>query len=171
MLRKRYVVALVALVLVGIAFFAVPLWGTRLTEIDVSSGRVRERVLVLGITVRQTARDTAFSRLVSKYVHDIPSPNYKPAFVGDVGLKRLWAEWVWGREFMCYRYGSAMGPMRMLPELLEAAHLGSDREAEIVTRMLTALREKRFPDMGQCVADVLAVLESQDGESGGLSRD
>ena len=131
--------AVLALAVVGLLL---QFGGERLTEIDVNSGRLRERVLVFGIVIREKVRETPFSGLVARHIGEATPPKYEPAYAKELGLMQLG-----GGGHTDYARCGAILPMNQLPGLFELFPSARAREAEIVTHMLTLLREDRAREM------------------------
>jgi hypothetical protein len=154
-LRWKVIAALVLLILMAFAAVYVPVTG--LGEIDVNSGRIRSRVIVLGITVRQNLADTPFSRLVSECGLGSTPPSYKPFAQNELGLKRFV-----GKEFVCYRYGAVMGPLDLFPKILEdLGPMDKARKTEMVAHMLGFLKTKDTRNMVKLMREMMAELESR----------
>jgi hypothetical protein len=50
----------------------------KLREIDVRTGKMRERIFVCGASIRERVNETDFSKLWLKYNHEYPEPHWQP---------------------------------------------------------------------------------------------
>jgi len=154
-LRWKVIAAFVLLILLAFAALYVPVTG--LGEIDVNTGRIRSRVIALGITVRQKLTETPFSRLVSECGLGGAPPSYKPFAEDELGLKRFV-----GEKFVCYRYGAVMGPLDLFPKILEdLGPMDKARKTEMVAHMLDFLKKRDARNMHKLMREMMAELEKR----------
>lgn len=132
-----YVVLIIGLLIVLITAGSgfLELLGTRRTEMDVESGRVRSRVLVFGAVVSDRETETRFSRAVARCNLQAEPADYQFAGSESVGPQVFF-----GTLFVCSEYGQAIADVDIMMRLFELRPALRENECEIIAELMKLLR-------------------------------
>ncbi len=126
-------------VLIVVTFLITAGWlkllGTKSTEFDVESGRVRTRVFLFGIVDSEVEMETDFSRAVEKCGLRKTPADFRHAGSTSTGLQKLF-----GTLFECSKYGSVIGDTKYLMRLFELNPELRDHECEIIMDVMRRLK-------------------------------
>jgi hypothetical protein len=109
--------------------------GNTYTEIDVNSGRLRTRLLILGVVVSESEEETSFSRAVARCKLQVAPADYRFACGTTVGLQKLF-----GTPMVSGHYGDAVATLRGMMVVFELHPSLLQTECDILGKLIKMLQ-------------------------------
>lgn len=112
------------------------------TDIDINSGRLRERRQALRFVLHEQVTETAFSHLARRYGPSSTSAVWKPARYRALGISQYF-----GPDQMDYELGRAVSTCKNAVRLFELQQFGEEEKRTMISSLLRLLREGNVEGM------------------------